>query len=454
MSDVQQVAVFGLGKVGLTLTGCLLSAGKTVVGVDVREDVVESVRNRAVATPEPGVLERITPAYDRLSATTDAAEAVRRTGAAFVIVPTGSNALGGFSNAHILESVTAIGKALRDVDHHYVISIVSTMMPGSSERQVIRALEESSGRKIGDGLGYCYNPSFIAQGEVVRGLEQPSYLLIGEADQRSGDCISALHLSMIKNGAPIARMTPTEAEIAKLASNTYETMRVTFANMLLSICSEVPNANVDNVTDALAHRMGKRFFRGAVPYGGPCWPRDNVALSKFMETVSIPSLLPRTIDLCNHEHGVFVLRRILHECPQGSSVGVVGLAYKPGTPMLDCAYSIDLCQKLNESGRRVSAWDPMAGDAARAALPDEISVVDSLEALAENCDSLVLTLPLKELADFDWSKAAGSKVIDCWRALMPDQIAKLETYLPLGVNTQSDWLSDNRQDQLFAQLTE
>src|ERR1700758_1591055 len=181
--------------------------------------------------------------------------------------------------------------------------MVSTGMPGTSAARFIPALEKASGRKIGAGLGYCYNPAFIALGEVVKGFEEPDYLLVGESDARSGDVIVDIHNKMIRNNAPLARMTPVEAEITKIASNTHETMRVSFANMLLSICSEVPGANVDRITEALAHRMGRRFFKGAVPYGGPCWPRDNEAFSVFMAAVRTPSTLPRAVDTFNDEHG-------------------------------------------------------------------------------------------------------------------------------------------------------
>src|SRR6185312_1741161 len=108
--------------------------------------------------------------------------------------------------------------------------------------------------------------------------------------------IEELHRSMVRNDAPIVHMKPLEAEIAKIASNTHETMRVAFANMLFSLCSEIGNTDVDVVTEALAYRMGRRFFKGAVPYGGPCWPRDNKALAALMDAVGVPSVMPRTID--------------------------------------------------------------------------------------------------------------------------------------------------------------
>src|SRR5581483_1469627 len=140
----------------------------------------------------------------------------------------------------------------------------------------------AAGRRIGDRLGYCYNPSFIAQGEVLKGFLAPDYILIGEADEASGTTIAAIHRRIVDNDAPVTRLTPTEAELTKIASNTHETMRVAFANMLLALCNEVPEANVDRVTEALTYRLGRRFFKGAVPYGGPCWPRDNRALASFM----------------------------------------------------------------------------------------------------------------------------------------------------------------------------
>ena len=109
---------------------------------------------------------------------------------------------------------------------------------------------------------------FIALGEIVKGFTEPDFVLIGEADKESGDCVFNSIKNMLSLNPPVSRMSLPESEITKIASNTHETMRVAFANMLMSICDEVPKCNVDTVTNALAHRMGKRFFKGATPYGG------------------------------------------------------------------------------------------------------------------------------------------------------------------------------------------
>src|SRR5205814_6118302 len=178
--------------------------------------------------------------------------------------------------------------------------------------------------------------------------------------------------SVVNTNSPIARMRPVEAEIAKIASNTHETMRVSFANMLLSICSEVPGADVDRITEALAHRMGRRFFKGAIPYGGPCWPRDNQAFSEFIDAVRAVSTLPRAVDTFNGEHGRYVLRKILEVSDAGQTVGILGLGYKPGTPVIDRSFAVDLAGWLLREGREIIGWDPMAMDEVRRVLGDRI----------------------------------------------------------------------------------
>jgi UDPglucose 6-dehydrogenase len=436
------VAVFGLGKVGMTLAACLARSGHRVVGVDVNSGIVDALNKRAVHTTEQGVMERIAEVpRDQLTATTDPVAAIRQSDVSFVIVPTPSNTLGGFSNQYALKACVEIGSALRDTKHAHTVAMVSTVLPGTSESRFIPALEKASGRKIGEGLGYCYNPAFIALGEVVKGFEEPDYLLVGESDPNAGDIVVDIHNKMIRNNAPLARMTPVEAEITKIASNTHETMRVSFANMLLSICAEVPGANVDKVTGALVHRMGRRFFKGAVPYGGPCWPRDNQALSVFMDMIGAPSQLPRTVDTSNSEHGRYVLRKILNVAPPRSKVGIIGLAYKPGTPVIERSYSIDLATWLKAEGRTVLAWDPQAMDESRKALGERVTFCKDAETCLVQSDTVVVALPLPQLATIDWSAAKKATVVDCWRAMSPAAQQAVGRYVALGIGKPEDKVS-------------
>jgi UDPglucose 6-dehydrogenase len=442
-----RISVFGLGKVGITLSSCLATAGHQVVGVDVNEAVVTAFNDRTLSSAEPGVNDRLRAApRARLSATLSAEEAVIESDLSFIIVPTPSNTLGGFSVRHVVDACDQIGKALRKKSSDHVVSLVSTVLPGSSDHIIIPALEAASGRKVGHGLGYCYNPSFIALGEIVQGIERPDYILIGESDAETGAIVLAAHQAMIPDATPVARMHPIEAEVTKLASNTHETMRVSFANMLLSVCSEIPNANVDRITGALAHRMGHRFFKGAVPYGGPCWPRDNEALSVFMDTIGVSSRMPRNVDLFNAEHGRFILRKILEIAEPGSTVGLIGMAYKPGTSVIERAYGVDLASWLIAERRSVVAWDPMALAEVKNVLDGSLAYASSLADCVKRSDVTVIVNPLKDIEAADWSLAGGKIVLDCWRALKPPQVELVGRYVGLGQGpgaNEAFWLDRN-----------
>lgn len=430
---MSRVSVFGLGKVGHTLSTCLAAAGHQVVAYDPNAALVDGVNNGSYIPTEAGIAERLARLNPRnLRATGNAADAVRESDVTFVIVPTPSNSLGGFSLRYVLAACRAIGEAMRTKSTAHTVSLVSTVLPGSSDRFIVPALEEASGRKIGEGLHYCYNPAFIALGEVVRGFEKPDYVLIGECDATGGELVAAVHKMMVANEAPVVRMKAVEAEITKIASNTHETMRVSFANMLFSLCNEIPGTDVDRITGALAHRMGKRFFKGAVPYGGPCWPRDNRALAVLIDAVGGSSVMPRAVDDSNDEHGFYVLRKLLDLTQSGDTVGIIGLAYKPGTHVIERSYAVDLARWLTAEGRRVIGWDPQAMDETRRVLGNSIGYAMTPEQLLADCDVSIIVMPLPELAAVDWSAAGDNLVVDCWRCLTPAQQAQLKHYSALG----------------------
>jgi UDPglucose 6-dehydrogenase len=202
--------------------------------------------------------------------------------------------------------------------------------------------------------------------------------------------------------------------------------------------TEIPGANVDRITTALSHRMGKRFFKGAVPYGGPCWPRDNVALSVFMEAAGVPSLIPRTVDHFNAEHGKYVLRKVLEMTRYGESVGILGLAYKPGTPVIDSAFGVDLARWLAAEGRQVVVWDPQAMAEARAILGNTVCYATGGDGCIGLSQVVVIVNPLRELEQLSWAAVANRTVLDCWRCLSPEAISHLRHYHQLGVGQVAD----------------
>ena len=124
-------------------------------------------------------------------------------------------------------------------------------MPGSCDAEIRPALERASGRRVGETLGLCYSPEFIALGSVIRDMLEPDMVLIGESDPRAGDVLERLYAGVCENDPPFRRMSLVNAELTKIAVNTYVTMKISYANALADMCERLPGADVEAVTDAL-----------------------------------------------------------------------------------------------------------------------------------------------------------------------------------------------------------
>ena len=296
-----RVNVVGLGKLGAPLAAVLASRGFTVIGLDVNKTFVDALNAGKMPIVEPQLNELIAENRERLSATMDADEAVQKSDASFVIVPTPSNKeTGFFSNSYVLKAMETLGKALRKKNGYHLVVITSTVMPGSTDGEIRAALESASGRKVGPDLGLCYNPEFIALGSVVRDMLYPDSILVGQADQKAGDMLEKIYRQMCVKNPPVQRMNLVSAELTKISVNTYVTTKISYANMLADICDRLPDADVDVVTKAVGadSRVGVKYLRGATGYGGPCFPRDNVsfgALARQLVEVGLDVLRPQFV---------------------------------------------------------------------------------------------------------------------------------------------------------------
>ena len=218
-----------------------------------------------------------------------------------LLVPTPSDDRGAFSNEHVLAAIDEIGRGLATRDGYHVVVVESTVMPGSCASELIPALERASGRRVGENLGLCYSPEFIALGSVIRDMLEPDMVLIGESDARSGEMVERLYAGVCENDPPVRRMSLVNAELTKIAVNTYVTMKISYANTLADMCERLPGADVEAVTDALGldTRIGRKYLRGAIAYGGPCFPRDNKAFAALARDLGTTPLLAEATDSVN-----------------------------------------------------------------------------------------------------------------------------------------------------------
>lgn len=294
-------SVVGLGRLGSSLAALLASRGASVVGMDIQPAVVAALADRHAPVREPGVDELLATHGHRFTATTDVTRAVQGSDVTFVVVPTPSQADGGFDPSNVVSAVQSIGAATRAKGTPHLVVVISTVSPGTMEEIVRPTLEAAAGRRCGQQLGLCYSPLFVALGSVLRDLSRPDLVLIGESDSAAGARLVEL-VCHITNGSPhIARMTFVNAELAKLAVNTFVTAKISFANMLARLCERLPGGDVDAVTNAVGvdRRIGRAYLTGGLGYGGPCFPRDNAALSSVARRVGVSTALPDAVDEMN-----------------------------------------------------------------------------------------------------------------------------------------------------------
>ncbi len=438
-APLPRVSVIGLGKLGAPLAAVLASRGFTVIGLDVNKMFVDAMNAGKMPIVEPQLNELIAANKERLSATMDANEAVQKSDASFVIVPTPSDSTGFFSNRFVLQAMDTLGKALRNKKGYHVVVITSTVMPGTTDTEIKAALEAASGRKVGPELGLCYNPEVIALGSVVRDMLYPDSILIGESDPKAGDMLQTIYLQLCEKKPPVQRMNFVNAELTKISVNTYVTTKISYANMLADLCDRLPGADVDVVTKALGAdtRIGAKYLKGAMGYGGPCFPRDNVAFAALARKIGARADVAEATDRINNHQIERVSGLVAKFAKAGTRIALVGLSYKPQTPVVEESHSVKIAGKLADAGYIVTVHDPLAQDAALAVLGDKVVGASSLDSAVRDCDLLIVATGWPEYKTIDptWCKRNNGQrltVLDLWRTLPAEKFADVADVLYLG----------------------
>lgn len=432
------ISVFGLGKLGAPLAAVFASKGYKVVGFDVNPQPVQLINKGLAPVEEPQLQSFIDASRERLYATAEVETAILNSNVSFVIVPTPSTESGAFTNKYVLTAMKDIGQALRKKDEYHLVVVSSTVMPGSTGSVILDALECSSGRRVGHDLGLCYNPEFIALGSVIQDMLHPDFVLIGESDPQAGKMLEDIYKKTCGDSTPIERMNFVNAELTKIAVNTFVTTKISYANMLSDICDRLPEANVDAVTSALGRdsRIGGKYLKGALGYGGPCFPRDNVAFSALARTLGARADIVDATDEINRYQVERIMSLVRGSLPQGGTIGILGLSYKPDTGVTEQSQGVEIAQALAGEGYRVVLYDPQALGSAAAVLGDKAESADSMEDCARKADVILVTTAWPEFAELSPKSLARTDrrvlIVDCWRHLPVGRYSDVADLVYLG----------------------
>jgi UDPglucose 6-dehydrogenase len=406
---------------------------------------------------EPGLQELINTAGKRLRATLSHEEAITKSDVTFVLVATPSNSDGSFSNGYVESTLKSLGGALsRHSKRYHLFVINSTVMPGSIEETLIPLLEEFSGRKLNVGFGVCYCPELVALGSVVKDFLNPDLVVIGQSSPRDGARLASIYKRLCENDPPIFHMSIITAELTKVSLNCYLTLKISFANSLANLCERMPGADLDVVTGALGadSRIAPYYLRGGLSFGGTCFPRDTRAYIALAEGRGVDTDLMRAVERVNDLQDKHLLEVVLsHASFNGDGkVSILGLSFKPNTPVIIESPAIKLIDNLLKRGMEVTVYDPLAMENAKAIFGSTIRYAGSVRDCVARSPVCVITTQSNEFKSIDESTMAHdpTTIIDCWRILDPAPLGKRVRYVALGRACANDPLSEGIIDRAFS----
>src|ERR1700726_3165428 len=359
MKSIESISVCGLGKLGACMAATFAARGFPVIGVDIDPEKIRKVNAGEPPVDEPRLAETMKEGRERLRATDDPSETVA-TDASFFIPPSPSLPDGSFSTEYLLKAMQPVAKAIRAAGkkgHIFVCS--STTTPGAVDSVLIPMLEKETGWKCGSEFHVCYNPEFIALGNVINGLLEPDLVLIGESDPKSGAALEELYRRYTRNKCRIARMSIISAELTKISVNSYITMKISFTNQLRMIAEQFSKADIKMILDAIGTdtRIGHKYLRPGLSFGGPCFPRDNRLLAYAAREVGLEAPLAEASDKTNELTKSNLLQRVRGLVSPGDTVLVLGMSYKPDTYITEESAGLHLAQNLKRQGYRVMVHD-------------------------------------------------------------------------------------------------
>jgi UDPglucose 6-dehydrogenase len=392
--------VIGAGYVGLVTAVCLAELGHSVTCLEIDGERLARLRRGELPIYEPGLADRFDRqrARGRLSFTADYACAIPPADVVFLAVNTPPMEDG---EADLRFVYTAVLSTLRFARPGLVLVTKSTVPVGTGD--MIAELARACGP---GGVHVVSNPEFLREGSAVRDFMRPDRIVIGAEDERAGELVAGLYAGI---DAPVILCGRRSAEIAKYAANVFLAARISLINEVAAIC-EASGADIGDVARIVGAdaRIGPSFLHAGLGWGGSCFPKDARALAATAAEYGLPAPLLDATLAANARQRQRAVAHLLGAVDgiAEASVGILGLAFKPGTDDIREAPALDIARQLLECGIAVRAHDPVAMPNARRVVPAIALCEDPYEA-ARGCDALLLATEWDDYRALDWERVRG-----------------------------------------------
>lgn len=395
------VVMIGSGYVGLVSGSCFAEFGANVVCVDKETSKIEKLNQGLMPIYEPGLDDLVARNVKsgRLSFTTSLPDAVAEADLVFLAVGTPTRRGDGHAD---LKYVYAAAEEVAQYLQGYTVIVDKSTVPVGTARQVARIIKQTNATADFDVVS---NPEFLREGSAIGDFMRPDRVVLGMESERAEKLLRELYRPLNLIEAPILITDLESAELIKYASNAFLATKISFINEMSMLCEAV-GADVHAVAKGMGldGRIGRKFLHPGPGYGGSCFPKDTLALIRIAQEHGTSSRIIEAVvevNAAQKANMVGKIRRALGGIESGTTIGVLGLAFKPETDDMRDAPSLSILPALLDRGAIIKAHDPQAITEARQMLPESIQYCDDVESVFQGSDAIVLMTEWNEYRGLD-----------------------------------------------------
>ena len=402
-----KITVIGAGYVGLVTAAGFAEMGNSVVCVESDPSRIRMLEAGIVPIHEPGLegLLQSNVKAGRLSFNPSLAHAASQSELFFIAVGTPPAEDGSPDMSYVYGVAGELGRL---IERPSTVVTKSTVPVGTADRirSIMKAELEKRGAKIEyDVVG---NPEFLKEGAAIQDFMQPERIILGCDTERPATLLRKLYAPFVRNHDRILLMRPREAEMTKYASNALLATKISFMNEIAEFCDEL-DVDIEKVRAGVGadSRIGYSFLYAGCGYGGSCFPKDIKALIHTAKGIKADAWILEAVEQRNERQKRRLFDKVVARYGsdlKGKTFAVWGLAFKPNTDDIREASALTILELLLQAGAKVRAYDPIATDNVRKAMPESrlLSFPDEQYQALEGADALLLVTEWKQFRNPDF----------------------------------------------------
>lgn len=422
-----RVAMIGTGYVGLVSGACFADFGHVVTCVDKDASKIDRLHQNIMPIYEPGLDDLVenNVKQDRLFFTTEAKDAIAGADAVFIAVGTPSRRGDGHAD---LSYVYAAAEEIADLMDGFTVVVTKSTVPVGTGDEVEAIIRK---KRPDADFAVVSNPEFLREGAAIKDFKIPDRVVVGTDSERAKEVMRELYRPLFLNETPILFTERRTSELIKYAANAFLAVKITFINEMADLCEAV-GANVQEVSRGIGldGRIGRKFLNAGPGYGGSCFPKDTLALTKTANDYDSPVRIVDTVVEVNASRKKAMANKVIAAMGgdvSGKKIGVLGLAFKQNTDDMRDAPSLDIVPALIEAGAQIKAFDPEAMEEAKHLL-NGLDYAENAYDAVEGADAMVILTEWDQFRALDLDRIKASMnntvVVDLRNIYTPDDMAK------------------------------